>query len=95
MKGQFKVKHLLFKEGKQKIQNMLEVETLIKTMCQVKNLTRILLSKKQRYFMKYLKSNVLTLPNQSSSNGNIKKKYHERTPSNNKLQEDIPKIDSE
>ena len=55
---------------------MLEVETLIKTICQVKNLTRILLSKKQRYFMKYLKSNVLTLPNQPSSKGNTKLKYH-------------------
>ena len=90
MKGQLKIKHLLFKEGKKKVESMLEVETLIKTICQVKNLTRILLSKKQRYFMKYLKSNVLTLPNQPFTKGNTKLKYHKRIPSNNMLQEDIP-----
>lgn len=51
----------LYIQACDRVEDTLEIETILRTVRRVDDLTRLLLTKRQRYFLPYLKSNVLKL----------------------------------
>lgn len=61
----------LYRQGLKSVQSHLEIEYIVKSLRRLEDLSKIILSKRQRHMLPYLKSNVLTLTSDQSKSINM------------------------